>query len=85
MVTVGVPEPVYTLVTVPSEETAATVGSLEVQVTVPSPPERVAVRVRDWAESRVPSVTSRVKVASGSREGSSEGSGVSESEVVSRR
>ena len=88
MVTEGVPTPAYTLVTVPSEETVATVASLVLQVMVPVPPVREALSCRVWVEARVCSVTSRVSVASGSRltSGSESGSsGVLSGEVVSSR
>ena len=88
MVTEGVPTPAYTLVTVPSEETVATVASLVLQVMVPVPPVREALSCRVWVEARVYSVTSRVSAASGSRltSGSESGSsGVLSGEVVSSR
>ena len=56
MVTEGVPTPVYTLVTVPSEETTATAELLEVQVMVPVPPVRVAVSERVWEGVKIPEV-----------------------------
>ena len=63
------------LVTPPSGETAATEGSLERQVTGPSPMDSWAVSWRVSAEARVPSVWLRISWASGSTWGTSGVSG----------